>query len=261
MDLHGARVLITGSSKGIGELTARSFAARGARVALAARSGEKIKQLATELGGDAYQIDLADAPQVEGFVDRVEADGTLDVLVNNAGLEDFTPIEKLTAASIDHLVALNLATPLKLTSQMVSSMLPRRGGHIVQVSSMAAVVSTPGSTVYSGTKAALSHATACLELELRNTGISLTTVHLGGVDTEMGHRAITADTMVPLMKRFRYVGLAKLTDPRKVADSIVRAVEKEKRFVVYPANAAPMAGLVNLPRRTMNAMSKGITFH
>ncbi|MFT7598354.1 MAG: hypothetical protein ACI8TP_001275 [Acidimicrobiales bacterium] len=67
--------------------------------------------------------------------------------------------------------------------------------------------------------------------------------------------------MVPLMKRFRFVGLSKLTDPQKVANGIVSAVEKDKRFVVYPANAKPMAGLVNLPRRTMNAMSKGITFH
>lgn len=111
MDLAGTRVLVTGASKGIGELAARAFAAKGARVAVAARSGDKLEPLANELNGDAYVVDLADPAQVENFIDRVEADGAIDVLVNNAGLEDFTPIELLTSATIDQLISLNLATP------------------------------------------------------------------------------------------------------------------------------------------------------
>ena len=86
MNLSGARVVVTGASRGIG---ARSRPTRraGARVVLVARSGEAIAGLAGELGGEAYPADLADPSTIEPLVRAIEADGPIDVLVNNAGVD------------------------------------------------------------------------------------------------------------------------------------------------------------------------------
>lgn len=87
MDLKGRRVLVTGASRGIGEATARAFAAAGATVALVARDAEALDSLATDLGGTFHPCDLADPAATAALVPTVEASaGPVDVLVNNAGL-------------------------------------------------------------------------------------------------------------------------------------------------------------------------------
>src|SRR5438105_3765514 len=87
MELAGRRVLITGASRGIGQALAERFTAAGARVALVARSEGPLKELADRLGGIAYPCDLCEPDQVADLIDRVEADGPVDVLVNNAGVD------------------------------------------------------------------------------------------------------------------------------------------------------------------------------
>jgi short-subunit dehydrogenase len=260
MEITGRRVLVTGASKGIGRLMAHAFARKGAVVALAARSRTSIEDLADELGGVAYPVDLADPHEVDGFIERVQRDGEIDILVNNAAVEHFGHVGDLDSATVDRITSLNLATPIKLTAQVVPGMVRRGGGHIVQVSSMTGVISTPGSTVYSATKAGLSHATACLQLELRRTSVTLTSVMLGGIDNDMGHRVAGTEMIAPLMKRFRAIGLDRLADPVEAADRIVHAVETGRRHLVYPGSARPMAGLVNAPRRVMEMLTRGLTF-
>ena len=85
--LSGARVVVTGASRGIGAALATELAQRGARVVLVARSVEPLEKLAAELGGEAFPADLADAAAIEPLVRRIEADGPIDVLVNNAGVD------------------------------------------------------------------------------------------------------------------------------------------------------------------------------
>ena len=85
--LAGARVVVTGASRGIGAQLAEACAARGAQVALVARSREPLEKLAADLGGDAYAADLADPSAIAPLVQRIEADGPIDVLVNNAGVD------------------------------------------------------------------------------------------------------------------------------------------------------------------------------
>jgi short-subunit dehydrogenase len=260
MELSGRRVLVTGASKGIGEGTARAFAGAGARVALAARSTDAIEKLAADLGGDAYTVDLADPSEVDGFIGRVEEDGPLDVLVNNAGVEEISLVDEVSEETIDQLLSLNLATPLKLTRQVLPGMIERGQGHVVQISSLAAVVPAPGGSLYGASKAGLTHATACMELDLRGTPIGLTTVHPGFTDTEMGNRGMSADLIQPFVERFGPLGLTKMVDVQTMANGIVQAVEKNKRFVLYPKNATMMAGMANSTRRMVNGMTKGLVF-
>ena len=124
MEVRNTRVLITGASRGIGASLARAFASAGARVALAARSAEDIDALAHELGGSSYPLDLTDPNQLNGFVERVEADdGPIDVLVNNAGIETQDFVEDIAEDRLVQVVATNLLAPLRLTRQALPGMI------------------------------------------------------------------------------------------------------------------------------------------
>ena len=125
MQLGGARVVVTGASRGIGQSLARHCEVRGARVALVARSAEPLAKLAADLGGDAYPADLADANAIEPLVARVEADGPIDVLVNSAGVDLTGALTELPAAAIEQLVAVNLLAPILLCRAVIPGMQAR----------------------------------------------------------------------------------------------------------------------------------------
>src|SRR5437588_763708 len=165
MELAGRRVLITGASRGIGRALAEQFAAAGARVALVARSEAPLKELADRLGGTAYPADLCDPEHLSDLIDRVEADGPVDVLVNNAGVDRAGFIHEISAADVETLYRLNLIAPVELCRQVIPRMLERGRGHIAVISSMAGVGSYPGYSIYASSKAALNHFTACLRAD------------------------------------------------------------------------------------------------
>ncbi len=156
MDLQGRRVLVTGASRGIGEATARAFAAAGASVALVARDGERLAALADELGGTAHPADLVDPEVVAGLTAEVEATGApVDVLVNNAGIDAVGAFGDADPDDIERIYRLNLVTPVLLCRQVLPGMLERGRGHLVNVSSLAGVAAYPGMATYASTKAAI----------------------------------------------------------------------------------------------------------
>jgi short-subunit dehydrogenase len=261
MEISGKRVLVTGASQGLGEAMAREFASRGATVALAARSTSAIERLADELGGHAYTVDLSDAEQVDGFIDRVESDGHLDVIVNNAGMEMTELLNEMDPVVIERIIAVNLTAPLKLCAQAIPGMIDRKSGRIVQIASIAGIMPTPAMAVYSASKAGLIAGSTSLDIELAATGVGVTTVHLGTVDTDMAERALGAEVFQPFSDRANKMGLTKQMDAAKAAKDIVDAAVKEKSDVTVPKNSLPMTGLSNTPRRLSRAMAAGLRFH
>src|SRR3954462_3526623 len=186
MELEGSRVLITGASRGIGEAMARRFAARGARVALVARTEPAIKDLAAELDGTAHPADLSDPHDVRGLIERIEGDGgPIDVLVNNAGIDELGRFDRKSAEDVERAFRVNLVSPAELCRQAIPGMLERGRGHIVNVSSLAGTAVFPGLVAYSSTKAGLSQLTAGLRAELRGTPLRTTLVELGPIPTDM----------------------------------------------------------------------------
>src|SRR6516225_9620400 len=147
MKLRNARALITGASRGLGRSIAQTFADRGSDVALVARSGGALETLAKELHGEAYPTDLTDPAAVEALIDRVEADGPIDVLVNNAGLDCVRLLPDTSAQEMRDLMQVNLLAPMELCRQLMPRMQARGRGHIVNVSSVGAVSVSPGVTV------------------------------------------------------------------------------------------------------------------
>ena len=186
MHISGRRILVTGSSRGIGRALAERFAAEGARVALVARSEGPLQELAARLGGRAYPADLNDPVAVEGLIKRIEADGGgIDILVNNAGISNVDYVLNHTAEDIEAIFRTNVLTPMHLCRQVIPSMIERGRGHIVNMSSLAAVLTPPGLVHYGASKAALSHYTAGLRQDLRGLPITLTLVQIGSVPTEL----------------------------------------------------------------------------
>lgn len=259
MDLQGRRVLVTGASRGIGEATARAFAAAGASVALVARDVDRLRALAEELGGTAHPADLLDPTVVAGLIAAVEADGDpVDVLVNNAGVDAVGAFMDADPDDIEQIYRLNLVTPVQLCRQVLPGMLDRGRGHLVNVSSLAGVAAYPGMTTYASTKAGLTQFTEILALDLKGLPVGTTVVQLGPIPTDMLDHV---NDYRPTRDSFdRGYKLHLIVDiPREqVADAIVTAVRKGRSHVRLPKRAAAFPLLAEAPRRISDFLLSGV---
>ncbi|MEB3021821.1 SDR family NAD(P)-dependent oxidoreductase [[Mycobacterium] crassicus] len=259
MQLRNSRVLITGASRGLGRSIAEVVAERGADVALVARDGAALEILAKELDGTAYPTDLGDPQAVEELIDRVEADGPVDVLINNAGIDRVGRFPETSAQQMRELLQVNLAAPMELCRQAMPRMLSRGRGHIVNVSSFGAISTGPGVTLYGASKAGLSHFTAGIRAELRGKPVGTTLVQIGEVKTDMiDHiRAFgPARRTIERAERFRMTAPA--MEPRVVAEAIANGIERNRRHVILPRSITLMAKFTEFPRRVSEIMLTGI---
>jgi short-subunit dehydrogenase len=248
VDLDGARVLLTGGSRGIGPYIARALLSGGASVTLAARSAEGLDAVRGSLGRDRVATVAGDVTNEDDraamVADAEAAFGPIDVLVNNAGIESILPFTDHTEEDIHAIVATNLDAPIQLCRLVLPGMLQRRRGHIVNVASLAGKAATPYNTVYAATKHGLIGFTFSLRAELHGTGVSASAVCPAFV-SEVGFITSYVD---PPVRR----SPGALTDPRTVARAVIRAVERNKPDVVV-AGALPRLADVSLaisPRLT-----------
>lgn len=255
MQVRGSRVLLTGASRGIGAALARRLHADGATLALVARPSADLERVADDLGATAYPCDLSDRDQVAGLAARVEADGPVDVLVNNAGVSNVGWFADRTHDELDRLMQVNLLAPMHLTRDVLPGMLARGRGHVVNISSMAAVFSPPGLTAYGTSKAGLSHFTSGLRADLRDDPVSLTLVHLGSVTTDMD---VEARGYGPLRMLAEQSGGRDVTTMEVFVDKVVDAIHRDRAEVRVPAFMAPLAALTSAPRRLGALMFRGV---
>ena len=236
MDLNGARVLVTGGSKGIGASLARTYAAVGANVVVAARPSDELDAVATEVGGHAVAVDLTDAAAVESLIPGVEADlGPVDVLVNNAGMETIDMAAVIDPAVIRATTRLNLETPMVLTRHVLPQMLERGRGHLVFLSSIAGTAGFPTMATYCATKAGISNFVRALTLELKATSIGTTTVAPGPVATRMWEAVeSTSPSGQKVLNRMNAVRMLPIADPDRLARKVVAATRRGTRHVRTP---------------------------
>ncbi|MDO0910509.1 3-oxoacyl-ACP reductase family protein [Streptomyces sp. DT2A-34] len=189
--LHGKIALVTGGSRGIGAATALRLAREGADVAVTYVSGkeaaEEVVRAVQSLGRRAVALraDAGDADEAEGAVRRTaETLGGLDVLVNNAGVGVLGPLEGLSLADVDRVLAVNVRGVF-LASQAAAARMTA-GGRIITIGTcMAQRVPGPGGTLYATSKSALVGLTKALARELGARGITANIVHPGPIDTDM----------------------------------------------------------------------------
>ena len=186
--LVDATVLVTGASSGIGEACARAFSAAGARVVLAARRDDRLRALAAALPGEAHTIvlDVRDRASVSAAIAALpEAWSGVDVLVNNAGLAaGFGPLPDNDPDDWDRMLDTNVRGLLAVTHAVVPGMVARGRGHVINIGSIAGHETYPGGAVYCATKAAVDRITAGLRMDLLGTGVRVSTVDPGMVETE-----------------------------------------------------------------------------
>ncbi len=194
MNLSGYRALVTGASRGIGAAVARRLAAGGADLGLVARSRSGLEALAEELRSLGRQclVIEADLATVEGVKDAAsqalcEA-AHWQILVNNAGVAHQTPLLEETAQSWDALMGVNLRAPMLLAQALVPGMIENGGGKIVNVSSVAAFLGTPGFSAYAASKAALNQLTRTMAVEWGPHKIHVNAVCPTIILTDMGRQ-------------------------------------------------------------------------
>ena len=261
MDVVGKRILITGASRGIGQCMARTFSRAGAQVILVARATSRIEPLAAELGGSYYTLDLANDSEIDGFINRVEMqEGPIDVLINNAGIEIGSLLEDLSEPEISQLITTNLLSPQRLTRQVLPGMISRGTGHLVFTSSVAAITPTPGLAVYCASKAGLSKFGESLRIETKKTGIGVTVLHLGPVDTDMWTRVADNSVFQLAQKRFKNLSTLKSVSPELVAEDTLKAVVHNRREVRHPKRFSGLMALNAIPARITETLLAGINF-
>ena len=186
-------VVITGASAGIGAAIARALAGPGTRLTLGARRVERLAASARDLLN--LRLDVTDEASVEEFVGAaVATHGPIDVLVNNAGLA--RGLEKVAEAdgrAWREMIETNVFGVLHLTRRVLPQMLARKQGHVVMIGSIAAYQSYEGASVYCGTKRMLQSITEAIRLETLGSGVRVTSVDPGMVETEFSEVRFRGD--------------------------------------------------------------------
>jgi NAD(P)-dependent dehydrogenase (short-subunit alcohol dehydrogenase family) len=245
--LNGRVVAITGGARGIGKATAAALVRQGARVGIGDIDLELAQKTASELGDSvrAYELDVTSRPSIAAFLDSVERDlGPLDVMVNNAGIMPVGPFHEESDASAVRQIDINVHGVIFGMKEALSRMLPRGGGHIVNLASVAGKGGFPYLASYCASKHAVVGLSESVHAEYGKAGIEVSCVMPALVDTEL-----TAG-----VKAGRGIEKAK---PEDVADAIVDALRVPRFDVFVPRSVGRINKLMNmLPRAAAEGIGR-----
>jgi short-subunit dehydrogenase len=242
-DLRGRTALVTGASKGLGTFIARALAREGMNVVLTARSAEALEGVRREveaLGVRAVAVpgDVGNHADLQAMVVKAMSElGSIDVVVNNAGMLLTLAYNKVYAQEIDALVRTNLTGPMFLSWLVLPAMLERGFGHIVNIGSLAGKYGPAYNELYSSTKAGLIAFTQSLRASYRDSGVSASAVCPGFIETGMYARSRRHGLRAPRL-------LGSVT-PDAVAEAVVRAVKKDLPEIIL--NPGPIRFMLALP--------------
>ncbi len=226
--LEGRIAVVTGAARGIGRAVATAFAAEGATVHALDRLGDEVTAVARDIGCAAWQVDVTSADAVARSFAAIEGrDGRVDVLVNNAGIIFFRPIEATPVEDWDELMAVNLRGPFLCARAVAPGMKRRRRGAIINVSSNAGVRGGVDESAYCASKFGIEGFSRALALEMAPYNVSVNTVTPGHpVQTAMSETTYDAEKRRiwkdPIELAPAFVHLA-LQDASGINDQYVRA--------------------------------------
>src|SRR6187399_253286 len=244
-DLRGKRCLITGAASGIGRATAVAAAGQGGELFLTDRNGEGLEQVAAEIRGAGgtvshfATVDLVDHDAVVALAAEVHAIApSMDVVMNIAGISTWGKIEQLEHDHWRRTIEINLMGPISVLECFVPPMIEaRRGGHVVNVSSVAGLFGLPWHAPYSASKFGLRGVSEVLRFDLRRYGIGVSLVCPGGVRTPLVGTVEIAGVdrddpaFAPEIARFERHAVS----PEHAAEKILAGVEKG-RYLVFTSN-------------------------
>ncbi len=226
--IAGKTVLLTGASRGIGVFIARELAQKQATVVGVSRSQAGLERVCAEIkamGGKAIGIpfDLSQVEQLPTLVEEIEElVGSVDILINNAGIEIYKAFPDYSLAELQSVLSINLLAAMELTRLVLPKMLRQRSGHIVNIASLAGKKGHPYDSAYSASKAGLLMWADALRQELAGTGVGIASICPGYI-SDCG---LLADTGVAAPS---LAGTSRSID---VAKAVVRAIEDERAEVM-----------------------------
>lgn len=250
-DLRDAVVVITGASSGLGKECAKVFHAAGARLVLCGRDASRLQQVVQELTTKSAQtpsktytpkmvvFDLADTQAVGRAAEEILACyGQVDVLINNAGISFRGSIVGTQLSVQRDVMETNYFGPVALTQALLPSMIQRRSGHIVVISSVQGKMAIPCRSAYAASKHATQAYFDCLRAEIDQYGIPVTVISPGYIRTNLSINAVTGDgTKHGVLDKTTAAGW----DPKDVAQSVFRAISLKSKDVVLAGPVPTLA--------------------
>jgi NADP-dependent 3-hydroxy acid dehydrogenase YdfG len=232
--LEGKVALITGAGRGLGECIARTLSRSGAVIVVADVDEQRTKNVVADLEGSggratAAVLDLRDEKHIEEAVRATHAEhGHIDVLVNNAGIDHTVPINEMSVADWDGILAVNLRAPFVMSKQVLPLMAARGSGHIVNITSTAAKRAWANASAYHASKWGLLAFSHALHVEAREKNIKVTAVVAGGMRTPF------------LLDRFPELDPEVLQDPANVAETVRFVLTQPRETVIPEVMVIPM---------------------
>jgi uncharacterized protein len=240
MDFKDQVIVITGASSGIGRRLAIDLAARGAIVAGCGRSIERLRETLKEVrrtspASAMIGCDVSDREQVQGMVAKILADyGRIDILINNAGIGMRKPFIETDVKIIQDIMQVNYLGAVYCAHEALPSMVARRAGHIVNISSGAGLIGTLNMGAYCASKFALNGWSESLYHELKPLGIHVSVVCPGPVDTEFSREFRESDPKSPPNL---------IVSAETVAQAVIQVLESKRFEVVLPRWLALLSAL------------------
>jgi 2,3-dihydro-2,3-dihydroxybenzoate dehydrogenase len=241
VDLTEKLILVTGAAQGIGAAVARSLVRSGASVAGLDIQADKLESLAETLRSQPftpYKIDISNSQEVDRTIDRIEQDlGPIAGLVNVAGILKVNPVASLTDADWEKSFAVNTTGVFNVSRSVARVMMPRHSGAIVTVGSNVANVPRQQMAAYAASKAAATHFTRCLGLELADFGIRCNIISPGSTDTPMQRSLWTDESareaiLQGSLKTFRTgIPLGRIASPEDIADGVLFLLSEQARHI------------------------------
>ena len=225
MHFVDAVILLTGSSRGIGEAIAYRLAASGAAVVLHGRDVHRLAAVGSALGAKALAVDLGEDGAPERLADRaIEVYGRVVAVVRCAGVGWYGDVWRMSAADLDRILTVNLLAPVQLTRCLLPPMIEAGRGHVAFVGSIAGLTSVAQESVYSAAKAGVSTFADSLRLELSRAGVGVSVLSPGAVDTEFWESRGAPDQRA----------IPRLISPERVAELAVRDIERDRAHRIMP---------------------------
>src|SRR6476646_2776850 len=233
MTLSGRVALVTGASQGIGRACALKLAQSGATLALAARSQEKLQELAAEITGaggaaTAFPLDVSDEEQIKAsFKAAIARLGKIDILVNNAGITRDQLVMRMKRADWDAVLNTHLTSAYLCTQQAISSMLKQRWGRIINITSVFGQMGQAGQANYAASKAGLIGLTMAIAREVGSRSITCNAVAPGFIEA-----AMTAELPEDLKQNaLKMIPLGRIGSSEDVANCVAFLASEEAGYI------------------------------
>jgi 3-oxoacyl-[acyl-carrier protein] reductase len=227
IDLAGKTALVTGASRGIGESIARRLGETGAHVICAARSLDRVQQVAGEIGNaSAVELDIA-LPTVRDKIKQILEERPIDILVNNAGITEDDLFIRMKPEAWTSVMRTNLDSAFHITQEVVKKMIRARWGRVINISSIVGLTGNAGQVNYASSKAALIGFTKSLALEIGSRNVTVNAVAPGFIQTGMTD-AMTGEAKEKLEDR---IALKRLGTTDDIAYAVVFLASEQAGYI------------------------------